>query len=119
MRPVTNEQVRNWCAVFGIDLPKRIVEAKDQSAEWETIKLDVKAKYRELAKAGHPDHGGDEEKWKEITAAYNAVQDLVFRCRRPIRPMVGPFAPGITVRFYSGLAYGSTIYTSTTSSTGW
>jgi DnaJ-class molecular chaperone len=34
----------------------------------------VLAAYRALAKKHHPDHGGDEEKFKEIDAAYRKLK---------------------------------------------
>ena len=43
----------------------------NQTASQETLK---KA-YRELSKEHHPDHGGDEEKFKEINEAYSVLSD--------------------------------------------
>lgn len=34
----------------------------------------VKKAYRKLAKANHPDLGGDAEKFKEISEAYDAIE---------------------------------------------
>ena len=36
---------------------------------------DVKKAYKQLAKTHHPDHGGDEEKFKEINEAHSVLSD--------------------------------------------
>lgn len=36
---------------------------------------EIKSAYRSLAKKHHPDQGGDEEKFKEISAAYERIKD--------------------------------------------
>ena len=38
---------------------------------------EIKAAYREAAKASHPDKGGDEKKFKAINEAYNAIKDAM------------------------------------------
>jgi hypothetical protein len=40
----------------------------------ERIQQEAKTKAKELALTHHPDHGGDEERMKEINAAVTAVQ---------------------------------------------
>ena len=38
---------------------------------------EVKARYRQLAKAAHPDTGGDEDWFRTLTTAYNeAMQEM-------------------------------------------
>lgn len=36
---------------------------------------DIRKRYRELSKTMHPDKGGDEEMFKELTKAYKALTD--------------------------------------------
>ena len=36
---------------------------------------EIRKQYRELSKTMHPDKGGDEEKFKELTKAYKALTD--------------------------------------------
>lgn len=50
---------------------------------WETATIaDIKDAYAELAKNGeHPDHGGDPERWKLITAAYNELKAIYAKKR--------------------------------------
>jgi len=36
---------------------------------------DIKKKYRKLAKENHPDIGGNEEKFKKISTAYDVLGD--------------------------------------------
>ena len=36
---------------------------------------DIKKQYRKMAKKHHPDHGGDEEKFKNIQLAYDTLSD--------------------------------------------
>lgn len=52
---------RNYYEILGID----------KGAE----QKDIKKAYRKLSKQHHPDHGGDEEKFKEINEAYSTLSD--------------------------------------------
>jgi molecular chaperone DnaJ len=54
---------------------------------------DIKKAYRELSKQHHPDHGGDEEKFKEINEAYSTLSDPEKRADydNPMRQMRMPF----------------------------
>lgn len=45
----------------------------------------VKRAYRKLAKAHHPDLGGDEAKFKEVNEAYKAIEDGTFVVELPKR----------------------------------
>ena len=40
---------------------------------------DIKAAYRKLSKQHHPDSGGDEEKFKEVSAAFDVLGDVAKR----------------------------------------
>src|SRR5438270_14085475 len=58
---------------------------------------DIRRAYRKLAKAHHPDaHPGSEERFKEISAAYDVVGDADKRKEydeiRRLGPMANPFA---------------------------
>jgi molecular chaperone DnaJ len=44
-----------------------------------TADKDIKAAYRKLSKKHHPDSGGDEEKFKEVSAAWDVLGDPVKR----------------------------------------
>ena len=52
---------RNYYEILGVD--------KGASQE------DIKKAYRTLSKEHHPDHGGDEEKFKEINEAYSTLSN--------------------------------------------
>ena len=41
----------------------------------EASQEEIKKVYRNLARENHPDHGGDETKFKEISEAYNTISD--------------------------------------------
>ncbi len=53
---------------------------------------DIKKAYRKLAKTHHPDTGGDENKFKQITEAYNILSD--HDKRRLVDRGIDPAAPG-------------------------
>jgi len=52
---------KNYYKILGVD----------KDAEQETLKK----VYRQLSKEHHPDHGGDEERFKEISEAYSVLSD--------------------------------------------
>jgi molecular chaperone DnaJ len=57
---------------------------------------EIKAAYRRLSKQHHPDSGGDEEKFKDVSAAWDVLGDAAKRKEydevRRLGPMGGPFA---------------------------
>lgn len=53
---------------------------------------DIKKAYRKLAKEHHPDTGGDGDKFKQITEAYNILSDV--DKRRLVDRGIDPTAPG-------------------------
>jgi DnaJ family protein A protein 2 len=60
----------------------------ENTAFYETLKIekgasdaDVKKAYRQLAMKHHPDKGGDSEKFKEVTKAYETLSDPVSRSK--------------------------------------
>jgi len=60
---------------------------------------EIKAAYRRLSKKHHPDSGGDEDKFKEVSAAWDVLGDAAKRKEydevRRLGPMAGGFAgPG-------------------------
>lgn len=54
---------------------------------------EIKKAYRKLSKEHHPDHGGDEEKFKEINEAYSVLSDPNKKAEydNPMRNMGSPF----------------------------
>ena len=48
---------------------------------------EIKTAYRRKAKRLHPDHGGDEEKFKQLAAAYKALSDPVRRAQYDATPL--------------------------------
>lgn len=56
-------------------------------------KDEIKKAYRELSKQHHPDHGGDAEKFKELSEAYSTLSDPEKRADydNPMRQMRYPF----------------------------
>ena len=48
----------------------KVLGVSDSSTEKE-----IKAAYRKLSKQHHPDSGGDEEKFKEVSAAWDVLGD--------------------------------------------
>jgi mono/diheme cytochrome c family protein len=42
---------------------------------------EVKEAYRKLSETQHPDKGGDDDRWKLITAAFNATKNIAARRR--------------------------------------
>lgn len=48
---------------------------KTLNVDKNTTKKEIKKAYRELAKEYHPDHGGNEERFKEINEAYDVLSD--------------------------------------------
>src|SRR4051812_45603393 len=60
---------------------------------------EIKAAYRRLSKKHHPDSGGDEEQFKEVSAAWDVLGDAAKRKEydevRRLGPMAGGFGgPG-------------------------
>ncbi len=67
---------------------------------------DIKAAYRKLSKQHHPDSGGDEEKFKEVSGAWDVLGDSAKRkeydeVRRlgPVGQAFGGGGPGFTTTF--------------------
>src|SRR5205814_1320962 len=61
---------------------------------------DIRRAYRNLAKENHPDaHPGQEDRFKEISAAYDVLSDAEKRKAydevRRLGPMAGGFGPGM------------------------
>ena len=67
---------KNYYEILGV--------AKDASEK------DIKKAYRTLSKQHHPDHGGDEEKFKEINEAYSVLSSPEKR-EQYDNPFVNPF----------------------------
>lgn len=59
---------------------------------------EIKAAYRRLSKKHHPDSGGDEEQFKEVSAAWDVLGDTARRKEydevRRLGPMAGGFGAG-------------------------
>lgn len=55
---------------------------------------EIKKQYRELSKTMHPDKGGDEEKFKQLAKAYQALTDE--ETRRNWQEYGNPDGPGVT-----------------------
>lgn len=53
---------------------------------------EIKKQYRELSKTMHPDKGGDEEKFKQLAKAYQALTDE--ETRRNWQEYGNPDGPG-------------------------
>ena len=68
------------CVILGIDR-----DASDK---------EIRKQYRELSKVMHPDKGGDEEKFKELTKAYKALTDE--EAKKNWREYGNPDGPGVT-----------------------
>jgi len=113
MRPVKDTTVAEWFRVFGIDEPAMMRLATDKAAMLEQLKSIVKFTYKTMAVTMHPDHGGDEARWKEITAAYNAIGELSIL---PGRSSSGPMV-GIRIDFDSAWPWATTSSTSGTTNT--
>ena len=72
----------------------KVLGVSDSATEKE-----IKAAYRQLSKKHHPDSGGDEDKFKEVSAAWDVLGDAAKRKEydevRRLGPMAGGFAgPG-------------------------
>jgi molecular chaperone DnaJ len=79
----------------------KVLGVSDSSSE-----KDIKAAFRKLSKQHHPDSGGDEAKFKEISAAYDVLGDGAKRkeydeVRRlgPVGQAFGGGGPGFTTTF--------------------
>src|SRR5688572_309581 len=55
---------------------------------------EIKAAYRRLSKQHHPDSGGDEEKFKEVSAAWDVLGDAAKRKEYDEVRRLGPMAAG-------------------------
>lgn len=56
---------------------------------------DIKKSYRKLAREFHPDHGGDEVKFKEISEAYSVISDPQKRQEYDFARSGNPFGGGL------------------------
>jgi molecular chaperone DnaJ len=79
----------------------KVLGVSDTAAE-----KDIKTAYRKLSKQHHPDSGGDEEKFKEVSAAWDVLGDATKRkeydeVRRlgPVGQAFGGGGPGFTTNF--------------------
>lgn len=79
-----NHQYQSWWDNFSREQAKRQQETINPYASLYTIlqispttdKKIIKAAYRKLVLVYHPDRGGSEEKFKELTAAYEKLMSL-------------------------------------------
>ncbi|MBM4292848.1 MAG: J domain-containing protein, partial [Deltaproteobacteria bacterium] len=62
LRPTAPLTERAACAALGLRPPCSLEEARKA--------------YRALARQHHPDMGGDEERFKEINAAFSLIEEL-------------------------------------------
>ena len=79
----------------------KVLGVSDKAAE-----KDIKTAYRKLSKQHHPDSGGDEEKFKQVSAAWDVLGDAAKRkeydeVRRlgPVGQAFGGGGPGFTTNF--------------------
>jgi hypothetical protein len=91
--------------------PARASKALD---DWKENVL--RSRYKELALENHPDKGGDEEKMKELSAAFNLLKQLNIIPRRP-PPVVRVFVQP-SIRIWNTDNTG-TASTNTTTGGGW
>lgn len=110
---IAEQDVIAWFSRFGVDLVASVGPAKDKGAAFDDCRRRVRERYHELAMTGHPDHGGDPEAWRDLTAVYNDICDLTLVPHEQTRRQ--PVGIRITV---STAGFGGTV-TSTTGSGGW
>jgi hypothetical protein len=87
-REVTHNRVAQLFALFGVDVMAMMRGASDPRATLVEAKAIARRSYKRKAVKAHPDHGGDEERFKELTAVHNEIQSLEFMPARHI-PFVG------------------------------
>ena len=63
----------------------------------EASEKEIKKQYRELSKTMHPDKGGDEEKFKQLAKAYQALTDE--ETRKNWQEYGNPDGPGGKLNF--------------------
>jgi len=102
--------------LFGFDIRafsagKRFVTQEDADRITDDVKEEIKKRFHQLALQLHPDKGGDGEKFKVLSNAYNMIQEK-------FRIMIAPPQPQIQVVVYQTY-YGYSNYSGTTATGSW
>jgi hypothetical protein len=84
--------INTACKILGIDHGdwgeyfhhiKSYVHAVEMMEEFKSCIL--KSSYRQACMKHHPDHGGDEEQFKSVQAAYNFLMSMEIRRPQPVK----------------------------------